>query len=61
VVSSLVSVVQPQYNAMYDSIVNLGEWEGVAGQAAKKVDTITYDSLADYDIRQTDSAIDYIK
>jgi arylsulfatase A-like enzyme len=31
----------PQYNAMYDSIVNLGEWEGVAGQAAKKVDTIT--------------------
>jgi arylsulfatase A-like enzyme len=51
----------PQYNAVYDSIVNLGEWEGVAGQAAKKVGTITYDSLADYDIRLTDSAIDYIK
>jgi arylsulfatase len=51
----------PQYNAMYDSIVNLGEWEGVSGQPAKKVGTINYDSLATFDIRQTDSAIDYIK
>lgn len=50
-----------QYNAMYDSIVNLGEWEGMAGRAAKKVGTISYDSLATFDIRQTDSAIDYIK
>jgi arylsulfatase len=46
---------------MYDSIVNLGEWEGVAGQPAKMVGTITYDSLATFDERQTDSAIDYIK
>jgi arylsulfatase A-like enzyme len=51
----------PQFNQMYDSIVNLGEWEGVAGQPARKVNTITYDSLATFDIRQTDSAIDYIK
>ena len=50
----------PQYNQMYDSIVNLGEWEGVAGQPATKVGTITYDSLATFDIRQTDSAVAYI-
>jgi arylsulfatase len=46
---------------MYDSVVNLGEWEGVAGQPAKMVGTITYDSLATFDIRQTDSAVNYIK
>jgi arylsulfatase len=51
----------PEFNAMYDSIVNLGEWEGVAGQPAKKVGTIDYDSLATFDIRQSDNAIDYIK
>jgi len=50
-----------EYNQMYDSIVNLGEWEGVAGQPAKMVGKITYDSLANFDIRQTDSAVDYIK
>jgi arylsulfatase len=51
----------PEFNAMYDSIVNLGEWEGKSGQPANRVGTITYDSLADFDIRQTDSAIEYIK
>ena len=51
----------PQYNQMYDSIVNLGEWEGTAGQPARKVGTITYDSLATFDIRQTDSAVAYIQ
>jgi hypothetical protein len=50
----------PQYNQMYDSVVNLGEWEGVAGQPATRVGTITYDSLATFDVRQTDSAIAYI-
>lgn len=50
-----------EFNEMYNKSVNLGEWEGVAGQPAKKVATITYDSLATFDIRQTDSAIDYIK
>src|SRR5215468_935342 len=50
-----------EYNKMYDSMVNLGEWDGVAGQPAKKVATISYDSLADFDIRQTDSAVAYIK
>ena len=29
--------------------------------AREEVGTITYDSLATFDIRQTDSAIDYIK
>src|SRR5262249_35600228 len=55
----------PSYNAdylkMYDDIVNLGEWEGRAGQPAKMVGRITYDSLADFDIKQTQSAVDYIK
>ncbi len=51
----------PEYNKMYDDIVNLGEWEGVAGQSARMLGTITYDSLAEFDIRQTASAVDYIK
>jgi arylsulfatase A-like enzyme len=51
----------PQFNEMYDSVVNLGEWEGVAGQAARKVGTITYDSLATFDVRQTDNAVAYIR
>jgi len=51
----------PEFNKLYDSIVNLGEWEGVAGQPAKMVGTITYDTLATFDMRQTDSAIAYIK
>ncbi len=51
----------PQFNKMYDDIVNLGEWEGVAGQPAKNNGTITYENMADFDIRQSDSAIAYIK
>src|SRR5262252_153424 len=50
-----------EYNKMYDSVVNLNEWEGVAGQPAKKGPTITYDSLATFDQRQTAAAVDYIK
>ena len=60
-VSSLVPVVQPGIQQDVRRIVNLGEWEGVSGQPAKKVGTITYDSLATFDIRQADSAIDYLK
>jgi hypothetical protein len=41
--------------------VNLGEWEGTAGQPAHMVGTINYESLATFDIRQTDSAVGYIK
>ena len=56
----------PEYNSdfmkAYNALVNLGEWEGVAGQPAKQVGTIDYA----YDgrpstCRQTDSAIEYIK
>ena len=41
--------------------MNLGEWEGVAGQPATKVATITYDYMATMDERQADYAVDYIK
>ena len=55
----------PKYNAAYwkeyQEIVNLDEWEGVAGKPATKVARITYDYLAEFDVRQTDSAIAYIK
>ncbi len=51
----------PAYNKMYDDIVNLGEWEGTAGQPAKMDGIITYDSLATFDIRQSDNAIQYIR
>jgi arylsulfatase A-like enzyme len=37
----------PEYNKMYDDIVNLGEWEGVAGKPAKMVGTISYDTPCD--------------
>jgi arylsulfatase len=50
-----------EYAKMYDSVVNLGEWEGVAGQPAKMVATITYDYMATMDIRMADYAVDYIK
>src|SRR3990167_7925061 len=51
----------PAFNQAYNEDVNLGEWEGIAGQPAKKVGTITYDYMATFDLRQTDSAIAYIK
>jgi arylsulfatase A-like enzyme len=55
----------PSYNAafneMYNKVVNLGEWEGVAGQPATKTGTIDWDYLATFDMRQTDSAVAYIK
>jgi arylsulfatase A-like enzyme len=49
------------YNKMYDSVVNLGEWEGVAGQPATRVGTITYESLATFDVRMADNAVAYIQ
>jgi arylsulfatase A-like enzyme len=51
----------PEFEKMYDSVVNSGEWEGVAGQPAKRVATIDYDSLSTYDERQADNAVAYIK
>jgi arylsulfatase A-like enzyme len=49
---------------MYTSVVNLYEWEGTAGSPAVKGDNgavITLQNLAEFDMRQTDSAIEYIK
>ena len=37
------------------------EWEGTAGQPAKKVGKFSFEYLADFDVRQTDYAIQYIK
>jgi hypothetical protein len=51
----------PDFEKMWDSVVNLGEWEGVAGQPAKMVATITYDYMATMDERQADYAVAYIK
>ncbi len=55
----------PSYNAayseMYFKIVNMYEWEGVAGQPAKRGPYITWDYLAEFDQNQTARAIEYIK
>ncbi len=55
----------PEYNSefmqAFNGTVNLGEWEGVAGQPAKQTGTIDYAYMANFDMRQTDSAIEYIK
>ncbi len=55
----------PSYNAQfkkeYFDVVNMYEWEGVAGQPAKKVAEITWEYLATFDVRQADNAIEYIK
>jgi arylsulfatase A-like enzyme len=55
----------PTYNAAYSKeyfdIVNMFEWEGVAGKPATKVGEITWDYLATFDTRQADNAVNYIK
>jgi arylsulfatase len=51
----------PEFEKMYDSVVNQSEWDGVAGEPAKKVATITYDYMATMDERMADYTVDYIK
>ena len=51
----------PEIAKAYFEVVNMYEWEGVAGQPAKKVAEIGYDYLKTFDTRQADSAIEYIK
>src|SRR5271166_621424 len=51
----------PAYWAEYQKIVNLYEWEGTAGKPATKVARIDYDYLHEFDVRQADSAVEYIK
>ena len=46
----------PDFSKEYFSVVNMFEWEGVAGQPAKKVGEITWDYLATFDVRQADNA-----
>ena len=41
--------------------MNLYEWEGTAGKPATKVARIDYDYLHEFDVRQADSAVAYIK
>jgi arylsulfatase len=51
----------PAYWAEYQKIVNLYEWEGTAGKPATKVARIDYDYLHEFDVRQANYAVDYIK
>jgi arylsulfatase A-like enzyme len=51
----------PEFAKDYFSVVNMFEWEGETGKPARKVAEITWDYLATFDVRQTDSAIAYIK
>jgi arylsulfatase len=55
----------PKFNAAYwdeyQKIVNLNEWEGTAGKPATKVARIDYEYLHEFDVRQADSAVAYIK
>ena len=50
-----------EYWKAYQEIVNLYEWEGTAGKPATKVALITYDYLAEFDVRQAASAVAYIR
>ena len=45
----------------YQKICNQDEWEGKAGQPAMRVARIDHENLADFDVRQTNSAVEYIK
>jgi arylsulfatase A-like enzyme len=51
----------PQFNAMFDNVVNLGEWEGMAGQPAKMTGIINYDRLGTIDEDQASNAVEYIQ
>jgi arylsulfatase len=50
-----------EFKKEYFDIVNMYEWEGVAGRPAQKVAEINWDYLATFDVRQADNAIDYIR
>jgi len=46
---------------MYQKIVNLYEWSGEAGKPPVKGELITLDNLSEFDMKQTESALTYIK
>jgi arylsulfatase A-like enzyme len=47
----------PEFKKAYFDVVNMYEWEDVAGQPAKKVAEISYEYLASFDVRQADYAV----
>ena len=51
----------PQFAKYYSENVNLAEWEGVAGQPARNLGTITYDRFATFDEEQAANAVAYVK
>src|SRR5262249_1153823 len=51
----------PEFAKDYFGVVNMFQLEGEAGKPARKVAEITWDYLANFDVRQADSAIEYIK
>ncbi len=51
----------PQFQKYFSENVNLGEYEGVAGQPAKELGKITYERMATFDEDQTANAVSYIK
>ena len=55
----------PKYNKAfweeYQKAVNLYEWSGTAGKPAVKGGIITLENLSEFDMRQTDSAVEYIE
>jgi hypothetical protein len=51
----------PQFQKYFSENVNLGEYEGVAGQPAKEVGRITYERMATFDEDQAANAVKYIK
>jgi arylsulfatase A-like enzyme len=51
----------PQFAKYYSENVNLAEWEGVAGQPAKNLGTITYERFATFDEEQASNAVAYVK
>ena len=42
----------PKFAEEYFKVVNMFEWEGVAGQPAKKGPEITWDYLSEFDVRR---------
>jgi arylsulfatase len=51
----------PEFEKIYDSVMNLSEWEGAAGQPAKNMGVINYNTFATIDERQAENAVNYIK
>ena len=51
----------PQFAQYFSENVNLGEWEGLAGQPARNIGKITYERMATFDEDQATNAVNYIK